>query len=171
MKLHVSLHAVIDFKKTTVKIKDKDGTNELTVTVGEGNLTYSEKRNIEYILDRGILDDVREGDEEPLDVSLDFNWEYITFLGSAGTLTVEDAVKQVGGATAWVSTDTDACRPYSVDIEITYDPTPSTCGDTEVITLQDFRWESFDHDISAGRISMRGRCNVVVATVSRFANS
>jgi hypothetical protein len=127
--------AQIDLKDATVKIKDNGGSNEITVTVGEGNLTFSEKRNMDYILDRGTLDEVREGDEVPIDVSFDFKWDYISGTSSTGGApSVEEALKKIGNASSWVSTDSDLCRPYSVDIEIFYNPDCAT-GDLETITL------------------------------------
>jgi len=50
--------AQIDLKNATLKIKD-GGTNEMEVTLGEGNLVYTERQNVEYTLDRGTLDEVR----------------------------------------------------------------------------------------------------------------
>jgi len=163
--------AQIDLKYATIKIKD-GSTNELTITIGEGNLTYTEARNIEYTLDRGILDEVREGDQIPVDVSMDFVWEYLRGSSASGAPpTVEEALKRIGNAANWVSTDADACRPYAVDIEVTYAPIPASCGDQEVITLPDFRYESLDHDLRAGTVSVSGKCNVTQATVVRSAQS
>lgn len=167
--------AQIDLKNATIKILDGGvGTaqNSITITVGEGNLTYTERKNIEYTLDRGVLDEVREGDQVPVDVNLDFVWEYITGGSATGaTPTVEDALKRKGPASAWVSTDSDQCRPYAVDIEVTYAPTPAACGDMEVITLPDFRYEELAHDLRAGTVSVTGRCNVVEATAVRSAQT
>jgi len=172
-RVWLNVYAQIDLKYATIKIKD--GTtptpNELTVKVGEGNLTYAENRNIEYTLDRGVLDEVREGDQVPVDVTMDFVWDYLKGQTGSGTPTVEDAVKRRGEAAAWVSTDSDQCRPYAVDIEVTYAPQPVVCGDMEIILLQDFRYETLDHDLRAGTVSMSGRCNVTEATVTRQANS
>jgi hypothetical protein len=177
MKMNVWLipYAQFDLKKATVKIKDGTvGTgltqNVLTVKIGEGTLTYSEKRNIQYTLDRGALDEVREGDQVPVDVKLDFTWTYLRGgLNSGDPATVEEALKNIGNAAAWLSSDSDGCKPYAVDIEITFAPTPSTCGDQEVILLPDFRWESMDHDAKAGTVSVSGKCNVTQATVTRTA--
>jgi hypothetical protein len=165
--------AQIDLKYAYIKIKDgSTPANEITVKIGEGNLTYSEKRNIEYTLDRGILDEVREGDQVPVDVKLDFVWEYITGgTGSGSTPTVEDALKMTGGASDWVSTDTDECRPAACDIEVTYLPQPARCGDQEVITLADFRYEELSHDLRNGTVSVSGRCNITAATVVRSART
>ena len=152
-----------------LKIALASSVNEIEIKIGEGNLTYTRAQTVEYILDRGNLDAVREGDQVPLDVSLDFQWIYISGLGSSSIPSFEEALTKEGEASAWVSTDADACHPYAVDIEITYLPTPSTCGDQEVITLPDFRWESLDHDLRAGTIAVSGKCNVVKPTAVRTA--
>ena len=173
-KVWAPVYAQIDLKKATITIQDGGLTStqeSITVTVGEGNLTYTERRNIEYTLDRGLLDEVREGDEVPVDVSLDAVWDYITGATSSGTPTISDALKNVGEAAAWVSSDSDACRPYAVDLVITYLPTPSTCGDQEVITLSDFRYEELAQDLRAGTISISGRCNVTKATAVRTSQT
>lgn len=173
-KVWIPVFAQIDLKKATVKIKDGSVTpKEIEVKIGEGNLTYTEARNIEYNLNRGSLTGgtVREGDEVPVAVSLDFVWEYIK--GSGTTPSIEEAIKGIGIAETqgWISSDADACQPYAVDIEILYQPTPWNCGDQETITLADFRWESLDHDLSAGTISCSGNCNITQVTAVREAQT
>ena len=166
-KLWVPVFAQIDLKNTTIKIKD-GGTNEIEVTIGEGNITWTERRNIDYVLNRGTLDEVREGDQVPVEVSMDFIFEYIKGgSASAGIPSVEDAVKRLNAAAAWTSTDADACRPFAVDIELANVPSPSGCGDTETITLADFRYEEIQHDLRAATVSMSGRCNILRPTVVR----
>jgi len=168
-KVWVPVFAQIDLKFATIKFKD-GGSEEIEVTIGEGNLTYTEAKNIEYTLDRGLLDEVREGDQIPIDVTIDFVWEYLRgSLTSTSVPTVEEALKNIGNASAWVSTDSDACRPYALDIEVIYAPVPTNCGDKETITLPDFRYESLDHDLRAGTVSVSGKCNVTQATVVREA--
>lgn len=175
-KTWAPVYAQLDIKYATLKIQD--GTtptaNEITVKVGEGNITWSENRNVEYTLDRGTIDEVRLGDEVPMDVTFDFTWEFITGNDdSAGSPpTVEDALKQVGQAAGWTSSDSDTCRPYAVDIVIEYVPNcndGSQAADQETITLPDFRWDTIDHDLRAGAISVTGRCNAFNATVVRQA--
>lgn len=134
-------------------------SNQITITVGEGNLTFTEARNVEYTLDRGVLDEVRLGDEIPVSVTLDTVWEYYSGSSTSGAdPTPVEAIKKKGNASSWVSTDADACRPYAVDIVILYAP---DCGgfDQEEIILPDFRWESIDFDLDGGTISMSGSCN------------
>lgn len=163
--------AQIDIKNTVMKIKGGDG-EQLEINIGEGTITYSERRNIEYTLNRGILDEVKEGDQAPVEVRFDLVWEYIKGPGfssttGAGTPTPSDALKQVGGAGNWVSSDTDLCRPYAVDIEIEY--TPNCVADDETITLADFRYEQIDHDLSAGTLAVTGKCNITQPTSVRSA--
>ena len=82
--------------------------------------------------------------------------------------TIEDALKKRGEASGWTSTDSDACRPYAVDIEILYTP---PCGGIykEKIVLEDFRYEQLQHDIKNAQVSCSGKCNVTEATVTREA--
>lgn len=171
----VTVFAQIDLKLATMTIND--GTtptaNSITVTIGTGNLTYTETKNIEYNLDRGQLSGgtIREGDEVPVEVSFDFVWEYITSRSATGqTATVDDALKQTGLAVAWVSSDSDVCQPYAVDLVVVYDPNCAS-GDTETITFPDFRFESLQHDLRAGTVSCSGKCNATAPTVVRSAAS
>jgi len=166
--------AQIDIKNTELKLVD--GTtptaNEIIIKVGEGNLTYSENRTIEYTLDRGRIDEVREGDEVPMDVSFDLLWEFITGnLDSAGVPpTVEDVLKNQNNAATWISSDPDACRPFAVDVLVENVPNCGASAPTqeqEFITLPDFRYETLDHDVRAGTISVSGKCNSKVASIVR----
>ena len=160
--------ATIDLKYATITVRDGSSTpNSIEVKIGEGNLTYSEKVERIYELDRGKLDTVRDGDEQPVDVSFDFQWEYITTLSSATVPTLEDALKRVGAASGWVSTDTDACAPYAVDIQIEYVPNCQPTGNSETITLADFRYEELNHDLRNASIACTGKCNVTEATAVR----
>jgi len=162
-KLFVPVFAPFDLKDAVITLQGGSGSSgALEIKVGQGNLTFKEARNIEYILDRGSLDNVRAGDEVPLDVSLEFIWEYIEGSGSP-----VDAIK---GSTGWVSSDTDGdlCRPYAVNIIITRDL--SACeADSETITLNDFRWESLDYNAKEATIAVSGKCNVTEAAVVRIA--
>ena len=166
--------AQIDFKEATILIKDGgagSAQQSLEVKIGEGNFQYTEQRTIEYTLDRGLLDEVREGDEVPVDVTLDAIWDYISGGTATGAVpTVEDALKRRGPAAAWVSTDADSCRPYAVDLCIDYQPDCSASSVTqpdELITISDFRYEQIDHDLRAGTLSITGRANVTEATAVR----
>jgi len=170
MLLHIKaepfhpVFAQIDLKDATIKIKG--ATQELAVKVGEGNCSYSEARTINYTLDRGELDEVREGDQVPVDVSLSFTWLYVQPGSgeSAGqVVTPEKAIK--GTAPGWSadSSDPDTCRPFACEIEITLAPSCAVVT-SKTITLADFRWEKMDHNLREATIDVTGRCNIVAAT-------
>jgi len=162
----------ITLESGLAEVVEVDGTVDfrgvrLEVKVGEGNVTWTETLNRDYIKDRGNLDTVRNGDQEPVDVKFEFTWEWITAVTGSGVPTLEDALKNRGEASTWVTTDSDVCAPYCVDIIIWYDP---GCGgnNTEKIELPYFRYESLDHNISDSQISCTGKCNVVEATATRI---
>lgn len=138
--------------------------------LGDGNLTHTENRNMEYRLDKGELDTVREGDDVPMDVSLDAVWEFLR-AATGDEPSLEDALKARGEASDWETTATDdPCAPYAVDIEIEHDP---PCDDVarEFILLPDFRWESFEHNASDAQLSISGKCNSKEAVVTRVADA
>lgn len=166
--------AQVSLKLCTLVIQDSGGSNSITVTIGDGNFSWTENKEREYVLDRGNIDEIRDGDDAPVEVSFDARWEYITGVsvasGSSATPTISDALKQEGAAGAWVSTDADTCRPYCVDLILTYSPYCNT-GDKETITFEDFRYESLAFDTDAGRISVSGKCNILTPTSVRESNS
>jgi hypothetical protein len=159
--------AQIDIKNCTFQIKDGSGTpNALELSIGNGTLTWTRRRNFEYILNRGRLDTVREGNKVPVDVRFDLKWDYYKAVSGAGTPTPIDALKKEGEASSWVTSDADTCKPYAVDIVITNTP---GCGSnsTETITIADFRYEQIDGDPRAGTLNVSGRANVATYTAVR----
>lgn len=140
---------------------------QLDIKLGEGNFTYDENREIEFIRDRGVLDTYREGDEQPLDVSFDFTWEFINAITGATTPTVEQAFKNEGPASTWTSSNTaDPCTPYVVDIEIINAPN-CTGILAEVIKLPQFFYTQLSHDSDAASVSVTGQCNATKAVITR----
>ena len=159
--------ASIDLKHAVMTVSDGDD-NSLEIRLGNGNLTYTETKDRIYTLNRGVLDDVRDGDETPVDVSLDALWEFLT-AKSGDPPTIEDCFKKRGGAADWVSSDTDdPCKPYAVDITILYTP---PCGGIykERIVLRNFRYEKLNHDAKNAQIQVSGKCNITEAVVTREA--
>lgn len=144
------------------------GGRSLEIKVGDGNLEFTENREFLYDLDRGKLDTVRQGNDIPMDVALDFVWEHLTAIDGVPTPTISDVLHRRGAASNWVSSSDDSCEPFAIDIEVEYAP---PCGDqpTEFITLPDFRWEGLPHNITDSQVSMTGRCNATEALVSRAA--
>jgi hypothetical protein len=140
---------------------------ELEIKIGDGNVTYTEASEYEYDLDRGVLDSVRSGDQVPMDVSLDFVYEYITtYTGEA--ISPMDALKNIGGASEWRSSSSDPCEPYAVDVEVIHTPICTTQA-IESTVFPDFRSESREPDLGEAAISVTGRCNATQPTVTRTA--
>jgi hypothetical protein len=102
-----------------------------------------------------------------MEVTLDMVYEFVT-TGTGETITPVDALKRRGGAEEWVSSSSDACEPYAVDLEVLHEP---SCGggstDVEITLFPDFRWDSLEFDLREATISATGRCNAVEPTVTR----
>lgn len=139
--------------------------HDLEVRLGDGNFSFTEKKAREYKKNRGKLDSVRNGDEDPLEVKLDFAWIFIK--SSTGEdLTVEDVLKQQGQASTWVTAGVDPCEPYCVTMRIKYVPPCSNFKD-EIIDLAEFRYEELQHDTKTAMIACTGKCNLTAPTVTR----
>lgn len=147
------------------------GGRQLQIKIGDGTVSFDEKRVMEYKKDRGLLDTVREGDQEPMEVKLDVRWEFLRS-DSADPVTdmspqPEEVLKNIGAASTWVTSAADPCEPYAINILILYDPLCPSVKD-EAILLTDYRWESINHDTKQGMLMTTGKCNVTEATVSRI---
>jgi len=129
--------------------------------------TYTENSEYEYELDRGQLDTVREGNQVPMDVNLDFVYEFVT-TGTGEAITPMDAIKGKGGAAEWVSSSADPCEPYAVDVEVEHIP-PCGGADMEISIFPDFRADSKEFDLGEATVSVSGRCNAVEPTISRVS--
>jgi len=147
------------------------GQQSITIKIGEGTLTYSEKKPREFVKDRGNLDTVRDADQEPMDVAFDFIWDFIIAESGGSAPTVEEVLKLTGIAStnSWLTTATDVCQPYCVDIEIANTPTACTSVQNEFSVIEEFYYENLDHDAKEGSVSCSGRSNRTVAVHTRAA--
>lgn len=146
----------------------KSDVNELELDLGEGNVTWSVKPSHEYRLSKRALSTVYSGDEQPLDVSFDFVWEYLTQRdGGTGALPYE-ALQQIGAAAAYVSSGNE-CEPYAVDIVLLNNPTcASQLAPNEMYIFPQFRPDDLPGDLTGAAISVSGRCNVLRPIVIRY---
>ena len=143
-------------------------SQQIEVKIGEGNLTYTEAKNYNYELDRGVLDTVREGDDVPLSLALAFTYEFVR-TGTNETITPADAIKGVGGASGWISTSTDKCEPYAIDMVVEHVTACSGAANPEEehTLFPDTRYDSLAYDLGAASISVTARAFATEATVTR----
>lgn len=142
------------------------GPHSIALKNGDGTFTFSEKKNREYTLDRGALSEVRNGDESPVEWSLDLIYEFLEAESGETTPTPREAFNRIGAAAGWTSSDADTCRPYSVDLVIEYEP---ECSDIEkeVVTITTARHEQLDYDLKAGTIKVSGKANIELVDTAR----
>jgi hypothetical protein len=138
---------------------------QIEIKMGDGNLTYTENDEYNYELDRSRLDTVTKGDDQPMQVTIDSNYEAIT-TGTSEVIVPMDALKRRGAASEWVSSATDKCEPYAVDIEVIHRP-PCGTKQAERTIFPDFRSESREVNFQDSTISVSGRCNATEPIVDR----
>lgn len=138
---------------------------QLSIKIGDGDLKYTENPTYQYFNDRGILDTVRLGEDTPMDVDLNFVFEHVT-TGTSETIAPMDALKQTGGASEWVSSATDKCEPYSVDLIVEQDP-PCGTNQKDIFTFPDFRADKREASFKDANIAITGRCMAVEPIVTR----
>lgn len=166
-----------DLRNCEIYITDGD-SGSVEIRVGEGNLTWTERQTIEYTLNRGKLASAdggaaRYGDDEPIDVTLDFLWDWYTSTGGVGPA---EALKREGAASAWVSVDDeDPCAPYAVNIEVIYDAgecwdeVSTADGRYERYILPIFRYNDIEYNLDEGSISVTGQCQATKILTERVA--
>lgn len=137
----------------------------VTIKIGEGDLTWTEAREYIYDYDRDLLDTVREGQEQPVEVNLAFIFDYVT-TESGKAVTPVDALKKIGGASDWVSSSDDLCEPYAVDIWVLHCVPCGTDQDQDFL-FPDFRFESLEYSVQDASITVSGRCNASSVVTSR----
>jgi hypothetical protein len=138
---------------------DAGAAHTLVVDVGTGTLDYTEKRNIEVVKRRGLIQTAREGDEVEMDVSFQFVWELLTAHDDDDPPTIEDVLKHRGQAAFWVSTNPDPDAPFCIDLVIVYKPPcPAQAEQAETIALQRFQYEELAHQIKDGAVDCKGKC-------------
>lgn len=140
---------------------------EISIKLGEGDVKWTEKNEFNYDLDRGNLDGVRKGNEVPMDVSFNFIFDHV-ISASGEAITPLEAIKGVGAAAEWVTSATDKCEPYAVDI-IVIDNPPCQPQNSEQMTFPDFRSESREGSFKDANVSISGRCNAQEPIVVRPA--
>jgi hypothetical protein len=141
----------------------------IEIKVGEGNLTWTEAKEYEYLRERGDLDTVKEADEQPVEMSMEFVYDFVK-TQSGQAITPVDALKNQGEAAEWVSTSSDLCEPYCIDV-LAKHCVPCGTDEDEDVVFTDFRYESLDFDVGEATIAVSGRCNVSEPAITRSTDT
>lgn len=167
-----------------------DPNTGMVVKFGEGTFTWNLRDTINYELDRGRLEDVRRGDEVPIDISLTGKYEYIQQYGAtmSGNLSLFEALDGTllnGDPSPWATEGTPPgpeieawldCAPYCVALELHNDlrrecPNITLAASMLEATLfRYFRAESHAMDVKAGTIAITGKCNITDPLVKRVTD-
>jgi len=119
-------------------VSDGTGTPEtLTLALDNGDLSWSEPENDVQILDRGVLDHVRDGDEAPIELSFSAMWTNLVNAteagGSAGSANqLYEMINDSGGST--YASVGSAGHKYQLKYAFTVTD-PSTSSNTELIAF------------------------------------
>jgi len=140
---------------------------ELEIKIGDGDLKYTEADQYKYDKDRGHLDDVRQGDDEPMELALNFTFEHVRS-GTGEIITPIEAIKRQGAASGWVSYAADKCQPYAVGVRVD-DVRPCGSAERETYLFPDFRAEKREYDFKNANIAVNGKCNATEPIITRGA--
>lgn len=148
---------------------------------GEGTFTYTEADEIEYERNRGKLDDVNKGDDQPVEVSFEGKATFVTSrIGSdpAETATIHEIVsgknyaeggmKFQGTGEQWLSDF--GCPPYTCDLELHNIPQlecPTLLVHGEAHLFRFFRKTSLEWNPETKRVNCRGACHITEPFVIR----
>jgi hypothetical protein len=151
----------------TIIIRDGSPTPKtLTIKIDEGNFNFSVKTPSFVVMNRGRIDSRKTGDETPTDINFGVKVEQWSFDYVDTGISINDALRGIGGALAagWVSTD--ECGPFSVDIEFRM-KNPCNPAQYEQLIFRDFHAEqvSFAENAEANTLQVQG--NALVAEPER----
>jgi hypothetical protein len=151
----------IDLKNCNLYILDATGSNYLAVRIGEGTLTYAIKRDIQQRKSRGNLWQLREGEEQVVEVQFQFIWDTITSTGDEPP-TIEEAI--YGEAPGWQSASAavDPKGPFTVNLQLVNQvPCYGVGGGfiTETHNFPIFAHDSLSHAIKDSTVDCKGISN------------
>ncbi len=138
---------------------------QIEIKIGDGDFKYTEADQFKYDLDRGVLDTVRTGDDQPMEITMNFTFEHVKSTGTEAVTPIE-ALKGTGAAASWVSSSSDQCEPYSVDVVVANVPPCGTSG-SDTYLFPDFRSEKRDFDVKNATIAVSGKCNAIEPIITR----
>lgn len=142
---------------------------KIEAKIGEGNIEHTKNKDPQIDTDRGILDGARQGDDQPMEVSFAFVYDWLRS-STTNTPTVDEALEQEGEAADWETAATDPCEPYQVTLKVIDAP---SCGSeqAEVILFKNFLPQTISASVEAASVSVSGVCVATKPTVSRVTNN
>lgn len=153
---------IVDLKNCTLFLIDGTGANFVGIRIGEGNFTYVNKRNLERQKSRGLLNAVREGEEQEVQITFQFIWE--EFISSEGDAPTLDEIFN-GQAAGWTSaTFNDPYSPFSVHLQIVntwtcYSPVGTPHANVHTLNFADFFYEELNHSLKDATVDCSGFSN------------
>lgn len=115
-----------------ITLLDGDSTPAtLEIVMEEGNLNWTETDNPITVLDRGVLDHRRAGDQQEVDLS--FGFKFREYEADSGSVSPADFINRVNDAAAYVSTS-GAGEPHTMDVNFLL-TNPDGTGTDETITF------------------------------------
>lgn len=136
--------------------------------IGEGNIEHTESAEPIIDTDRGLLDGVRAGSEQPMQVSASFVYNWLR-ASSGDAITVYEALNRLGDAAQWHNAASDPCEPYQVDIYV-IDTPPCGSEQVEIIFFRRFNKQSLQASVEAASVTLSGICNATAPEIYRVAN-
>lgn len=142
---------------------------KVEVKVGEGNIEHTKNKDPQIDTDRGVLDGARAGNEQPMDVSFSFVYDWLRS-STTDTPTVDEVLEREGEAADWTNAAADPCEPYQVTLKVIDAP---NCGSqqAEIIIFPYFLPQSINPSVEAASVSVSGVCVATKPIVRRVTNA
>lgn len=142
---------------------------KIEAKIGEGNIEHTKNKDPQVDTDRGNLDGARRGNEQPMDVSFAFVYDWLRS-STPNTPTVDEALEQEGEAADWLTAAADPCEPYQVTLKVIDSP---DCGSeqAEIIIFPYFLPQNINASVEAASVSVSGICVATKPIVRRVANN
>ena len=122
---------------------------------------------MDYTNDKGVLDKRRRGDQVAMTVNLNVILEYYEGLTLGSVPSPIDALKRIGHAAAWVSTDPDPCAPYCLDLVVENVPACVGTDLKETYVFPQMALIEVGGDMSESTLSIQGSCMAQEPTTTR----
>jgi hypothetical protein len=142
---------------------------KIEVKVGEGNIEHTKNKDPQIDLDRGVIDGARKGNEQAMDVSFAFVYDWLRS-STVDTPTADEVLEREGEAADWSNAAADECEPYQVTLKVIDAP---NCGTekAEIIIYPYFLPQTINASVEAASVSVSGVCVTTKPSVTRVVNT